>query len=315
LSPRARDLAQIDNRFLGPPGVIFESRADCHAYSLPPCWGYYEPVRGQSTRTDYVSAGGARWYQDLLHTGGWEQRYDQASYDAGRRYSLDWLAPITRPRLGPGYWGPTRDGDFMSVNVPFVSGGSRVTGHMWDGAGTVESRLYYGDDLLAEQPFQAVFADAPTPDLAEYRFVQDATRPADPWRTSIRTHTAWTFKSKRSAPLELDPLPLLQLDYDVDTDLQSNVEAGRPDVIGISAKHEPGAVGGGAVQGVTLALSYDDGATWRPLGLTRASSGGWRATVTYPRAARGGYVSLKATARDDAGNRVEQEIIRAYGLR
>jgi subtilisin family serine protease len=315
LEPRARDLAEISLRFLGAPGLVFEARGDCHSYSLPPCWGASEPVRGQSTRTDYVSTEGARWYQDVLHNAGWEQRHDQVAYDAGKRYSLDWFAPITRPRLGPGYWGPTRDGDWMSVNVPFVSGGNRMTGHMWDGAGTVESRLYHGDELLAEQPFQAVFADAPTPELAEYRFVQDATRPADPWRTAIRTHTAWTFESRRTAPLELDPLPLLQLDYAVDTDLKSNVEAGRPDVIGISAKHEPGAVGGGSVRGVTLALSYDDGATWKPLWLKRATSGGWQATVAYPRSARGGYVSLKATAWDSKGNRVVQEIIRAYGLR
>jgi subtilisin family serine protease len=314
LAPRSRDLAQVDHRFLGPKGLVYEGRYDCHAYSLPPCWGWYEPVPGQSTRTDYVSTGGARWYQDVLHSAGWEQRYDQVTYDAGKRYSLDWLAPITRPRLGPGYWGPTRDGDFMSVNVPFAAGGSSITGHMWDGAGTVVARLYHGDDLLAEQPFQAVFAEAPTPELAEYRFVQDATRPADPWRTSIRTHTAWTFQSRQTAPLQLDPLPLLQLDYAVDADLASNVEAGRPGVIGISAAHEPGAVGAGAVQGVTLELSYDDGATWRLLGLTRTPSGGWKATVTHPRAARGGYVSLRATARDDAGNRVEQEIIRAFGL-
>ena len=315
LTPRTSDLAQIDLRILGPAGLAYEGRGDCHAYSLPPCWGAYEPVRGQSTRTDYVSTAGTTWYQDIAHTAGWEQRYDQVTYDAGKRYSFDWFAPITRPRLGPGYWGPTRDGDFMSVNVPFASGGSNVTGHMFDEQSTVMARLYHGDELLAEQPFQAVFAEAPTPELAEYRFVQDTTRPADPWRTAIKTHTAWTFRSKQTAPLELDPLPLLQLDYSVDTDIRSNVEAGRTGVIGISAKHEPGAVGGGAVRGVTLALSYDDGATWRPLWLSRASSGGWKATVAYPRAARGGYVSLRATAWDDAGNRVEQEIIRAYGLR
>jgi hypothetical protein len=316
LAPRARDLARIDHRFLGPPGLVYESRYDCHDYSLPPCWGEFEPVPGQSTRTDYVSTGGASWYQNVLHSAGWEQRYDQVAYDAGKRYSLDWLAPITRPRLGPGYWGPTRDGDFMSVNVPFAAGGDHlVTGHMWDGAGTVSSRLYHGDELLAEQPFQAVFADAPTPERAEYRFVQDTTRPSDPWRTSIRTHTSWTFQSRQTAPLELDPLPLLQLDYTVDTDLASNVEVGRPGVLVISAGHEPGAVGAGAVRGVTLALSYDDGATWKPLWLSRTSSGGWKATVSYPRSARGGYVSLRATARDDRGNRVEQEIIRAYGLR
>ena len=315
LTPRTRDLAEIDHRFLGPAGLVYEGRYDCHAYSFPPCWGDYEPVAGRSTRTDYVSTGGARWYQDVLHTAGWEQRYDQVTYDAGKRYSFDWLAPITRPRLGPGYWGPTRDGDFMSVNVPFASGGHDVTGHMYEETSTVTSRLYRGDELLAEQPYQAVFGFAPTPELAEYRFVQEATRPADPWRTSIRTHTTWTFQSRQTAPLVLDPLPLLQLDYTVDTDLQSNVATGRPEFIGISAEHAPGAVGGGAVRGVTLALSYDDGANWQPLALKGAASGGWKATVVYPRSARGGYVSLRATAWDNAGNRVEQEIIRAFGLR
>ena len=65
--------------------------------------------------------------------------------------------------------------------------------------------------------------------------------------------------------------------------------------------------------GATLELSYDDGATWQRVSLKRAHGGGWNADVRYPR--RGAdFVSLKATAWDDAGNRVEQEIIRAYGL-
>jgi hypothetical protein len=62
---------------------------------------------------------------------------------------------------------------------------------------------------------------------------------------------------------------------------------------------------------VTLQLSYDDGATWQRPTLERGPDGGWQAEVRYPRA---DFVSLKATAWDDAGNRVEQEIIRAYGL-
>jgi hypothetical protein len=100
-APRARDLAQIDHRFLGPAGLVFESRYDCHAYSFPPCWGATEPVPARSTRTDYVSTGGIRWYQDVVHAAGWEQRYDQVTYKPGQRTAFDWLAPITRPRLGP----------------------------------------------------------------------------------------------------------------------------------------------------------------------------------------------------------------------
>ena len=106
LSPRTRDLAQIDHRFLGAPGLVYESRADCHAYSFPPCWGYFEPVRGQSTRTDYVSTEGARWYQGVLHSAGWEQRHDQVTYDAGQAVQLRLVRTDhpaeARPRLlGP----------------------------------------------------------------------------------------------------------------------------------------------------------------------------------------------------------------------
>ena len=91
------------------------------------------------------------------------------------------------------------------------------------------------------------------------------------------------------------------------------MQAGTRGAIGIAARHEPGVAGGGVAAGATLALSYDDGATWTPVPLQRARTGGWSAKVQYPRA-QGSYVSLKASAWDDAGNRVEQEIVRAYRL-
>ncbi len=73
--------------------------------------------------------------------------------------------------------------------------------------------------------------------------------------------------------------------------------------------------GVGQVQsGTTLAVqaSYDDGATWTPV--TVATTGDhWTATLTHP--AGGGFVSLKATAGDAAGNSVDQTILRAYALK
>jgi Subtilisin-like serine proteases len=65
------------------------------------------------------------------------------------------------------------------------------------------------------------------------------------------------------------------------------------------------------LQGATLAVSYDDGATWTPVG-TDGKSGTWTARYDAP---RHGYVSLKAEGWDDAGNRIIQEVIRAYGLK
>ena len=42
--------------------------------------------------------------------------------------------------------------------------------------------------------------------------------------------------------------------------------------------------------------------------------GGWKSTLTVPKDASK-YVSIRATARDDAGNSITQEVIRAFGLR
>ena len=68
------------------------------------------------------------------------------------------------------------------MNVPFASAGSDgVTGGMSDES-TVVTRLYAGDELIDESPFQAVQREVPATDgWADYRFEMDTTRP-DRWR-------------------------------------------------------------------------------------------------------------------------------------
>jgi hypothetical protein len=61
--------------------------------------------------------------------------------------------------------------------------------------------------------------------------------------------------------------------------------------------------------GATLQVSTDDGRTWQSADLSRADAG-WTAAFDAP---NHGYVSLRATAWDSAGNKVTQEVIRAYG--
>src|SRR4029079_8556353 len=77
--------------------------------------------------------------------------------------------------------------------------------------------------------------------------------------------------------------------------------------IAVAASHLAGAVGAGRITRMKLEVSFDDGATWRPVDLTGAGV----ATFDAPRR---GFVSLRASAWDDAGNAVTQEVIRAYGL-
>jgi hypothetical protein len=67
------------------------------------------------------------------------------------------------------------------------------------------------------------------------------------------------------------------------------------------------------VQDVSLLVSYDDGASWRRVPVTRTPTGRWRATVTHPDEP-GGLVSLRLLAHDSLGQRVDLTSVRAYGL-
>ena len=105
-------------------------------------------------------------------------------------------------------------------------------------------------------------------------------------------------------------MPLLQLDYAVVTDMAGNAPGG-PQHLGLTPSHLAGAVGAGQLTGAALEVSFDDGVTWRNVTLTR-EGGTWVAGFIAPTT---GFVSLRATASDSAGNKITQEIIRAYGLR
>jgi hypothetical protein len=56
-------------------------------------------------------------------------------------------------------------------------------------------------------------------------------------------------------------------------------------------------------------LSYDDGRTWHRV----AGDSDGRFRLNAPNTAS--YVSLRATAKNSAGNSVTQKVIRAFGLR
>jgi hypothetical protein len=61
-------------------------------------------------------------------------------------------------------------------------------------------------------------------------------------------------------------------------------------------------------------VSYDGGKTWQPATLT-GSGDHWTAHYTHPSlAATDGYVAIRATAKDAAGDTVTQTVLKAYAL-
>ncbi|SDL62617.1 hypothetical protein [Nonomuraea jiangxiensis] len=66
-----------------------------------------------------------------------------------------------------------------------------------------------------------------------------------------------------------------------------------------------------AVKSIKLEFSTDDGATWQPV-KTQAAGSGWTARIANPGSP--GFVSLRATVEDTAGDDVTQTVNRAYAV-
>jgi hypothetical protein len=127
-----------------------------------------------------------------------------------------------------------------------------------------------------------------------------------PWSV-VGTHAdvEWKFQDTAASGTLL---PLLVVRAIGPVDQQSRAPAGRLFPLVLKAQHQPGlpTVRLGSLR---VEASYDDGLTW-----TVAPTLSWRDTglalLRHP--ATPGFVSLRITASDTAGNSVSQTVIRAY---
>jgi len=319
LAPAKRQLATVVSRYGDTEErLAIDDRADCRDYQWPPCLSVPVLQKTATQRTDYVSTyDDVTWYEDVEHESGWGQRGVRQSYEPRSTTVRDWFAPVTAPRTGDGYWGPWHDGDWFAVNVAPSGGQDGLTGSFPWGATPVTSRLYQGDTLVEEGLGQAVQTVVPAAEGPQtYRFEIDTDAADDSHRYSSSTRTSWTFVADQAdaeVPGETGtPLPLVQLDYDVDTALDGTVRAGAVVPFAVQPYTVPNAPRAGSVTAATLEVSYDGGATWSAVKL-RERDGRWEARLRIP--ARGAdLASLRATARDSAGNTVTQEVTDAFGI-
>ncbi|MFE7357723.1 S8 family serine peptidase [Streptomyces sp. NPDC057543] len=325
-APSTRQLAKVENTFYGHKDVLGAGfRYDIPDYG--PGLGFEEYEKFPGTREEWVNPlpGASFWYEnhsvfnatetDFAH----EMRSGDLDYEAGRTYSAKWFAPISRPRLGTGYWGPFRSvyNDIQFNFTPWTDSGAGHSGAMpEDEYDTTSTAFYQGDTLIKKVKGRAGFAWDVSAEKLPYRFVLDATRDADVWKTSTRTHTEWNFVSgamDENGPFQAD-IPMLQLDYGVDTDLAGDVKAGQWTEIGLTSGTQEWLDGAVKAKKASLSVSYDDGKNWSDVELRENSAGSWTARFKTPKQA-GGFVSIKAHAEAGDGLGVDQEIIRAFGLK
>lgn len=305
-----RDLARVDMSFRNyRQGPAVEARFDVwHGWTA----GNQLVAPAQGERTDWVTAD-VSWTQTANIPGEMGQSsMEVLRYGARTTSEVTWFGPVLRPRMGPLGYQPIRYLDQMYVPVPgWGDSGSGHVGATGGGNFDVRNRatLYQGDTelLWGNAEFLPVNGGLAAERLP-YRVVVDNDR-AD-WAGPYSTHTLteWDFMSQASGPDAVEPLPLIQLDYDVDTDLAGR--AARTARLTVTPSHLPGIEA--RVGRPTVEVSYDDGATWRRLDLTR-NRDAWSARLAAPRGAT--FATLRTSVEDSGGNSVSQTLTRAFGLR
>jgi subtilisin family serine protease len=312
--PSKDDLARVDVSFRNyRQDRTVEYRSDVIFLGIELGYSYLHETPAQGERTDWVSAGkDIRWIERNQIPGEIQEAGPTVSYEAGTTSHLDWFGPIERPRLDNERGTQQRFEDEMSVAVPGWgdSGGAHVGGTVDNPLVSNIVSLYQGDSLLAQNYGDFLDAGGLSPERLPYRLVSENSRGGwtNPYSTSTRTE--WDFTSAHAEPGVPAVLPLIQLDYQVDTDLAG--KARRNAELVVTPSHLPGGPSSAAIRTVTVDVSYDDGTTWHKATLTRRGAG-WETRLHAP--ADASYATLRASAHDDQGDSVTQSITRAFGLK
>lgn len=297
---------------LGPDHVAEGSRA---GFAPGHRWGsaVSGPIVTPSRRTEYVSANGVAWGQEV-YAGSAED--PQAGYFQGepRTYAPGEKAretvggAVLGTRLGAG--AVTAAGSTLDVDlVPWSDG----DGHPFVsfGGDTTRLRVWQDGALVADDTRPS--AQVAVPDGgADHRVVLNAARKATWWDRSTRTRTEWRFHAKpggsESEPVQL---PALDVAYAV-RGMDLTNQAPRRTTATVTVGHQPGSAGARVTE-ARLWWSPDDGATWHRAALERTGAGVYVADLRAP--AGTDHVSLRVRAKDRAGAAVTQTLIRAYAVR
>ncbi len=322
-APQQRDLARIDERFYG----VHDSAASGYRYdlTLSPSLGAHEREWHPGTRVDWVTPNQV-WAeshaQNLDGALPWDMISGEDSYQARTTTRLDWFRPAVRPGMADSFAVQnSRWQNYMTFNVQPWSSSSdqmRLGGYLPWGETPTHLQVFQGDTLIHDNPYSAdmQWVEVPAGDRP-YRAVLDAERPADVFGLSTRTHTEWTFRSDTTDADNFVPFSVMELGYRLETDLRGTVDPKAVQRIDLRSVSMDGGPLPGKLRSMTLDISTDDGASWRPVVLTRGTDGWWHGTFKPADRGgkRGGHLSVRASASMDSGYRIKQEVIRAYGLR
>ncbi|WP_067807305.1 S8 family serine peptidase [Actinomadura formosensis] len=219
----------------------------------------------------------------------------------GRRHPVEvWGGAVAGPSIAMA--GARRTGNEMNIPLPsmFSDGG----GHLGDSDGPHTITLDADGRRIAQAAdTYGLTAGVPARD-ARYTLTVDHRRALP---MSTRVTSVWTFRSGPAGPAGR-ALPLQAVRF-APPGLDGRNQAKAGTTLNVPVRVEGTTTA--KVKRLTVQASFDDGRTWTPL-RPRPAGGGWQVAVTNP--GHAGFVSLRATAQDPAGDTVTQTILRAYAV-
>ncbi|HZM77979.1 MAG TPA: S8 family serine peptidase [Candidatus Limnocylindrales bacterium] len=302
-----------------PPGTLFNPNlaSDITIFDLP------------HSRTEFFNTeNNIRWTGFLLErifpAGGGEtfvqsQESAPTQYTAATTGAEAWNKPVYGPAIGTLFraedW-VVRKGNTIIYLPPMLGDSDGHSGHAWNfnpqlpglsgqavlkRNGVVVATTSLPRDPLLPRPSVTV-----PPEWLPYTLEATVSR-GGPTELATTVSAVWSFNSSSVDPNAILRLPLWSVTFRPNLNATNGAPAGSF-AIPLTAVSQPGSPVAG-INTITVQYSTDDGATWQNATVT-GSGPNRTATVTNP--GTSGYVSLRATATDWAGNSVTQTTIRAY---
>ncbi|MFJ3922227.1 hypothetical protein [Streptomyces sp. NPDC090022] len=281
--------------------------------------GVWEPA-DQSlplAATTYVSAAGVRWtwyaaQVDAEGEGRIAYTEGPVAYRPGSRHTLKFNTGVVGPDLDAGAGadqGAHRTGDYLDTRVQLFNDGAGHSGSsvVTDGFARLES----GGRVIAEgSATDWLSAEVPAGSAA-YRLSMEASRAPEDTATSTKVAAVWTFTSARPSGEESVRLPLSTVRLAPDLALDGTAPAGSTLKVPLLLGGAAGAAVGQVAE-LAVRVSFDGGATWKPLAVRTDAKGARSVSVKHP--ATAGAVSFQVDLKDKGGNTVRETITNAYLL-
>ncbi|MDG4767770.1 S8 family serine peptidase [Solwaraspora sp. WMMD406] len=319
---RPRDLATVRHQFRGtnPGGGTDRFVFPGHTGLDPGAWAIVVPVELPGVRVEHHNVTRTLSWSSYLEFSRPVEGEDWPQYTAllvslpqryqpGKGTQDTWNAAPYGPAFpaspSPSGW-VSRQGNLIAVDIPMFSD---AHGHPGTSLTSTARTALYRDGKLVGQTEEPGYGWFEVPRRhADYRLEVSATRDVSDLSTTVSG--IWTFPSGPVARQRTDLLPVLAVRFAPKLDPANTAPAGRVVDIPFTVTHQPGVTGIG-VRKPTVEVSYDGGDSWQRAEVTSAKAG-WTATVRHPK--QDGYVSLRATVVDRAGNTLEQTIHQAYRI-